>query len=464
MKITLCGAAGEVTGSGYHVETDRARILVDFGMFQGKGATDARQRNLKPVVPGRLDAVLLTHAHLDHSGRLPLLGRRGLKAPIWSTAASVDFAQLVLEDAGRIQEADARQFSRKRARAGKGAVAPLYTVDEVKRLEPLFRTLAYGETRPVAEGIRARYVDAGHILGSASIELTIEEAGRTRVVVFSGDIGPRGLPFLKDPTRFEHADLVFMESTYGDRDHKPLDGTLAEFAELLARAHAGRRKILIPAFAIGRTQQILYYIAEMVRAGTVPVFPIILDSPMGIRATELYGQHTRLFDAEAQGLVSNRQFFRDLAGLRVTETADESRELNDLDGPMVIIAGSGMCDGGRIVHHLRHNLWRDDTDVVMVGYQGEGTLGHRLVSGVDPVHIHGERIVVRAKIHTLGGFSAHAGQTELLEWLAPLLPNRPRVVLTHGEAEPRETLADILNVRHGIHAERPEQFAEVVLD
>jgi metallo-beta-lactamase family protein len=464
MKITLCGAAGEVTGSGYHVETDRARVLVDFGMFQGRGATEARQRNLKPVVPGRLDAVLLTHAHLDHSGRLPLLGRRGLKAPIWTTAASVDFAQLVLEDSGRIQEADARHLSRKRARAGKGAVAPLYTVDEVKRLEPLYRQVAYGEARPVAEGIRARYVDAGHILGSASIELTIEEAGRSRIVVFSGDVGPRGLPFLKDPTRLDRADLVFMESTYGDRDHKPLDGTLAEFAELLARAHAGRRKILIPAFAIGRTQQILYYIAEMVRAGSVPVFPIVLDSPMGIRATELYGQHRKLFDAEAHGLVSNHQFFRDLAGLRVTETADESRALNELDGPMVIIAGSGMCDGGRIVHHLRHNLWREDTDVVMVGYQGEGTLGHRLVSGADEVSIHGERVVVRAQVHTLGGFSAHAGQTELLDWLAPLLPGRPRLVLTHGEPEARAALADLLGVRHGLHAEQPEQFAEIVLD
>lgn len=464
MKITLCGAAGEVTGSGYHVETDRARVLVDFGMFQGRGATEARQRNLKPVVPGRLDAVLLTHAHLDHSGRLPLLGRRGLKARIWTTAASADFARLVLEDSGRLQEADARRLSRKRARTGKKPVAPLYTLDEVTRLEPLFRTVGYGESHAVADGISARYVDAGHILGSASIELTVEEAGRKRIVLFSGDVGPRGLPFLNDPVRFEHADLVFLESTYGDRDHKPLAGTLEEFASLLARAHAGRRKILIPAFAIGRTQQILYCIAEMVRAGTVPVFPIILDSPMGIRATELYGEHRLLFDDEARGLVSTRQFFQDLAQLRVTESADESRALNDQEGPMVIIAGSGMCDGGRIVHHLRHNLWRDDTDVVMVGYQGEGTLGQRLLSGADEVYVLGERVMVRAAIHTLGGFSAHAGQTELVSWLEPLLPDRPRVVLTHGEPDARGALADLLGVRHGLHAEQPGQFAEIVLD
>lgn len=464
MKITFCGAAGEVTGSGYLVETASARVLVDFGMFQGPGSTDGKNMDIKPVDPRRLDAVVLTHAHLDHTGRLPLLARRGLSAPIYATPASCDFTTLVLEDAGRLQEGDARRLSRSRARVGKKPIEPLYTSEDVASLAPLTRPYQYGESMQVAAGISVRPLDAGHILGSASLEMTVEEGGTKRVIAFSGDVGPRGVPFLKDPIPVPHADLVIMETTYGDREHRDLAATLVEFHAILMAAVAGRRKVLIPAFAIGRTQLILFYIARMVRDGSLPVFPIYLDSPMGIHATDLYTRHQNLFDEESVRLMKEHLLARDLGGLHFTEAADQSMALNDKKGPMLIIAGSGMCTGGRIVHHLRHNLWREDTDVVMVGYQAEGTLGARLVAGAPEVSIFGERIVIKAKVHTLGGFSAHAGQGELADWLAVSAKDKPRIVLTHGEPKARDVFAGLVQQRFGIQAERPMRFESITLD
>lgn len=464
MKITFCGAAGEVTGSGYVVETASARVLVDFGMFQGPGSNDTKNKDIKPVDPRRLDAVVLTHAHLDHTGRLPLLVRRGLKAPIWATPASCDFSSLVLEDAGRLQEGDARRLSRRRARVGKPAIEPLYTSEDVDKLKPLARPYQYGESKTVAAGISIRPFDAGHILGSASLEMTVEEGGTKRIIAFSGDIGPRGVPFLNDPVPIPHADLVIMETTYGDRNHRDLAATLVEFNSILKAAVAGRRKVLIPAFAIGRTQLLLFYIARMVKEGGLPIFPIYLDSPMGIHATELYSKYQNLFDEESVRLMKDHLLTSELGGLQFTESADQSMALNDQKGPMLIIAGSGMCTGGRIVHHLRHNLWRDDTDVVMVGYQAEGTLGARLVSGAPDVSIFGERIVVKAKVHTLGGFSAHAGQGELAEWLAVSAKDKPRIVLTHGEPKARDAFAELVQQRFGIPAERPMRFETITLD
>ena len=270
--------------------------------------------------------------------------------------------------------------------------------------------------------------------------------------------------FLNDPVPIPHADLVIMETTYGDRNHRDLAATLVEFNAILKAAVTGRRKVLIPAFAIGRTQLLLFYIARMVREGGLPVFPIYLDSPMGIHATELYSKHQNLFDEESVRLMKEHLLTRDLGGLHFTESADQSMALNDQKGPMLIIAGSGMCTGGRIVHHLRHNLWRDDTDVVIVGYQAEGTLGARLVSGAPDVSIFGERIVVKAKVHTLGGFSAHAGQGELADWLAVPAKDKPRIVLTHGEPKARDAFAELVQQRFGIQAERPMRFETITLD
>ncbi|MHC4956699.1 MAG: MBL fold metallo-hydrolase RNA specificity domain-containing protein [Planctomycetota bacterium] len=457
MKVTVCGAAGEVTGSGYLVETNQACVLVDFGMFQGRRATDERNRDLGPVDPEKLDAILATHAHLDHTGRLPLLAKHKFRAPIYGTPATGDFASLILADSANIQESDARRETRRAERAGRKPVEPLYTSRDAEKLAPLFEPIDYGERREIAPGIQVRLVDAGHILGSSSAEMTLTEGGVTKTIVFSGDIGPRDVPFMRNPVLFEKADLVFLESTYGGREHRSLDDTVAEFHDIIEGALRARTKVLIPTFAIGRAQQILYYLAELIRTSDLSDFPIYLDSPMAIRATELYWKHQDLFDRDATDLIADRAFRRDLKNLKFLLRAEDSMKLNNDKAPGVIMAGAGMCNGGRILHHFRNHLWRKNTRVMFVGFQGPGTLGNQLVNGAEYVRIFGERIRVKAQMHTLGGFSAHAGATELVEWVEPLVKSGARVVLTHGEEDSRKALSDRLQERYGVKAQRPLQ-------
>lgn len=463
MKITLHGAAGEVTGSAYLVETDRARVLVDFGMFQGGRNTEAKNVLPSGLEPARLDAVLLTHAHLDHCGRLPLLLPAGYAGGILATKATVDLAGLILRDSAKVQRYDAERENRKRERSGKPPVQPLYDAEAVERTLERFRTVEFEQPLEVAPGLQARYVAAGHMLGSASIELTAQEDGKTKVVVFSGDIGPSGLAIVRDAQPFKRADVVFLESTYGDRDHKPIKETLAEFRGIIEQAVKRKSRILVPAFAVGRTQQILYHLDELFCAGAVKPFPVYLDSPMAIEATKIYQSHPDLFDEEAIDL----QRACDIAGRRghvkPTPTAEDSMKLNDAPGPCLIMAGSGMCNAGRILHHLKHGLWREETLVMIVGYQGEGTLGRQLVDGAKEVKIFGEEIAVKAQIHTLNGFSAHAGQSELLKWIRFLAPSKPRVVLTHGEARGREPLAELIKERHGLEPLLPSQGDSIKL-
>ena len=457
MRITLLGAAGEVTGSSYLVETQTARVLIDFGMFQGGKAAEARNILPPVLVPDRLDAVILTHAHLDHTGRLPLLVKAGYRGAVHATPASIDVTDLILRDSARIQEGDAER-ARRRGRAkseGVARIEPLYEIEDAARVKALLQPLPCGAVTPIADGIAVRLAEAGHILGSASIEMTASDKGTKRTVVFSGDIGPRGAPLLRDPEPFKHADIVFLESTYGDRDHQPLSRTLDQCCEIVQAAVARKGKILMPVFAIGRTQTILYHLAGLFRAGSVPPFPIYVDSPMAIEANKIYASHLDLYDEEAMALVKTGQLSEDLRSVEPVETADESKSLNDVKGPCLILAGAGMCNAGRILHHLRHNLSRPETAVIIVGYQGEGSLGRRLVDGEKQVRIFGDTIGVRASVHTLGGFSAHAGQTELLQWLAPMATAKPRVVLTHGEERGREPLAAMIQKRFGIDAVRP---------
>lgn len=457
MEIEIMGAAGgEVTGSLYRVRNRRANILVDCGMFQGGVAGMDRNRELTGGDEARCDAVVLTHAHLDHTGRLPLWIKRGFRGPIFASQATLDLADIILQDSAKIQAQDAERTNRKRERAGQTPVLPLYGPEDVARVREQGRFLEWGVSTEVAEGMRVRLFEAGHLLGSASVELTVEEAGRRRVIVFSGDLGPPRLPIVRDFDPPPRADLVFLESTYGDRNHRPYEETVDELEGILREMVEARGKILVPTFAIGRAQQILYHLASFFRSGKLRPFPVYLDSPMAAEASRVYARHPELFDDEMR-LLAPVPGGEPVAGrVRATVTADESRALNDLEGPMVILAGSGMCTAGRILHHFRQNLWKDSTRVVIVGYQSRGSLGRRLIEGEKLVMIHGEPVAVRAQIHTLGGFSAHAGQRDLLDWLSALEPSRPRVLLTHGEDRPRTALAQAIRERFDLDVSLPD--------
>jgi metallo-beta-lactamase family protein len=455
MKITPLGAAGgEVTGSCYTVQTKQARILVDCGLFQGGKKSEALNR--PPTTANRrLDAVILTHAHLDHTGRLPLLAKMGYTGPVYGTPATLDLTGLILRDSARLQVADNDRKNRKRMRADQPLLEPLYTPEDADAIISRLRPVPYQKPFDVAPGIRAIWAESGHMLGSASIQLLVEEDGTTKRVVFSGDIGPRSAPMLREYEPFREADLVFLESTYGGRDHRSFKETVAEFQRIVIDAVKSGGKILVPTFAVGRAQLITLLLGQMFRANKVKPFPIFLDSPMAIEATNIYVKHRDIFDDEMTAFVKNRPLRADLKTMKLTPTANESRAINDVTGACLVMAGAGMCNAGRIVHHLKANLWKPSTHVLIVGYQGHGSLGRRLVDGEKIVSIFGEKIAVKATIHTLGGFSAHAGQTDLMHWFNVLAPSKPRVVLTHGEDDQRGALARLIQQRYRLPSKLP---------
>jgi metallo-beta-lactamase family protein len=455
VKLTFLGAAGTVTGSAYHLQADGEQVLVDFGLFQGVKQVEELNRVPRVFDPDRLAAVLVTHAHLDHTGRLPLLTRAGYRGPIHATPATIELTGLILRDSAKVQAHDLERVNRKRERAGKPPLGPLYTAADVEQTLSFLQPAPYDQALIVAPGVQARFVEAGHMLGSASVQLSCANGSPARRVVFSGDLGPRNAPLLKDAVGFNHADAVVLESTYGDHDHRPLDETLAEFEGVVQEAVARKAKILVPTFAVGRAQLLLYLLAIMFRKQIVPKFPVFVDSPMAVEASKIYFQHLDMFDEDFQALGRERPVLADLTTVKATATAEESKALNDLAGPCMIIAGAGMCNAGRILHHLKANLWKPETYVLIVGFQAEGTVGRLLVERRPKVKIFGEEIAVRAHIHTLGGFSAHAGQSDLLRWFEPLAATRPRVILTHGEAKGREPLARLIEERHGLVCEQP---------
>ena len=455
MKIHFHGATGDVTGSAYHVVTKDASILVDCGLFQGGKEEKAKNRRKAQLEGGRLDAVVLTHGHLDHIGRLPLLTRKGYDGPIYATRPTIDLATLILKDSLALQKQDLKRENQKRARAKLPPLEPFFEKRDVLKLGPLVRPVKYNQRVEVAPGIEARLVDAGHVIGSASVELTVSENGRKKVVVFSGDLGPRGAPLLNDAVPFEKADVVIMESTYGDRNHRSLHETAIEGRKIIARAIQNEAKILVPVFAVGRTQLLLYLLAGAFKKKTLPQFPVFLDSPMAIEATKIYGRNNELFDAEALEMVSSGELRRHLDCARPCPKPGDSRALNDVKGACLIMAGNGMCTGGRIMQHLRHNLPLPQTEVLIVGFQSKGSLGRKLVDGAKSVKMLGEDVPVRASIHTMGGFSAHAGQNDLLDWFSVVAPSRPRTIITHGEDRARNVFSELISSRFGLNTERP---------
>lgn len=458
MKIKLTGASGgEVTGSAYVVRTDKATILIDAGMFQGGRQSEAKNRLPQGVKVGDIDSVLLTHAHLDHTGRLPLLFRHGYHKPVYATRATIDLAEIILKDSARIQASDAERRNRKAALRDQPAFEPLYEPEDILPYRSVVKAVDFQKPVAVADGMTARWIEAGHMLGSGSIELTVEENGQKKVVVFSGDLGPTTLPLIRQFETFQQADAVFLESTYGDRRHRPYAQTVAEFERVVKKVAKTGGKILVPTFAIGRSQQMLYHLAIMFLRGDIAPFPVFLDSPMAVESSKVYVKYPDLFDDELlawkkRGLLPlNKNIFKP------SVTADESRQLNELAGPCVILAGAGMCNAGRILHHLAHNLSKPTTHVLIVGYQGHGSLGRRLVDGEKHVSIFGQRTPVAATIHTLNGFSGHADQVDLLKWFSSIAPAKPRVFLTHGEDRGREALAKLIQQKHRLTSHLPRQ-------
>ena len=459
MKVTLFGAGGgEVTGSAYLVETNESKVLIDCGLFQGIPNSDQRNRIAEHFTFRNLNSVLLTHAHLDHTGRLPILAQRNFTGAVYATAATEELAGLILRDAAHIQASDLLRHNRRREREGREPVQPLYTPEHVEAIMDRFHCVDYEKPTEVAPGVQARWVEAGHLLGSASIQLTVEEKGRRKSLVFSGDLGQTTIPFTRHADLIDQADAVFLESTYGDRDHKPFKDTVEEFTEVVRTAAQRGGKILVPTFAIGRAQLLIAMVALLFRRGKVKPFPIFLDSPMAIHASKIYAKYPELWHDRLKEVVRERRLRDELAAVKskVCVTAAESRALNDFRGTCMILAGAGMCNAGRILHHLRNSVWKPQTSVVIVGYQCATSPGRAMVEGARTIKILGEKVAVRASVHSLGGFSAHAGQSDLLQWLTPMANQRLKVFLTHGEDRAREPLRDAIQQRFRIKAQMPK--------
>jgi metallo-beta-lactamase family protein len=453
-NIRFLGAARAVTGSCYLLTLPKGTFLVDCGIVQG--SSDSRDRNREPFAfdPKGIDLLFLTHAHLDHSGLIPRLVKEGFRGRIITTTATADLIGPMLLDSAKIQENDSERMSRRSLRKGGEAVEPLYTTEDVEKVLPLIDRTKYGQTFDTGMGVRYSFFDAGHILGSGSLALWLAAPDKEKKIIFSGDIGKKGTPIINDPTLATEADYVVMESTYGDRLHKNSEDTATELAEAISTTFAKGGNVLIPAFAIGRTQDILYILNRLVRLGTLPKLTVTIDSPLAEKATRIYLSHPELFDEEAVRLLRGGTI-GDAITVRFTQSIEESMAINKIKSRAIIVAGSGMCEGGRIGHHLKHNLWRPECSVIFVGFQAQGTLGRRIVDGVRSVSIWGEEIAVRARVWTIGGFSAHADQKELLAWLSAFR-SRPTVFVTHGEEKAALFFAGLVREQYGFLTSVPE--------
>jgi metallo-beta-lactamase family protein len=466
MKITFCGAARQVTGSCYFLEAGGMKMLVDCGLFQERPFLE---RNWTPFAfpPGDIDAILLTHAHLDHSGLIPKIVREGFSGTVLTTAGTADLVSIALMDAARIQEEDAAYKAKRHKKEGrKGAhpEIPLYTVEDVQRAMPLVEEVAYERLVPLGDAVSARFWDAGHILGSAMIEVTARENGASRTLVFSGDIGQWDKPFLRDPSLFDRADYVVMESTYADRDHEDPKAIEEILADTVRGAVRSRGNVLIPTFAIERAQELMFHFSRLVRNKAIPELPIYLDSPMAREVTAAFERHPEDLDEEALALFREGENPFDFPGLVIVQSIEESKAINTAKGSSVIMAGSGMCTGGRIKHHLLYNIGRPESTVLFVGYQARETLGRQILEGESPVRIHGQWLPVKAHVGKINGFSAHADRKALARWLDGFRKPPRRLFITHGDEEVALHFGERVRDKRGWNVDVPKYLDSEILD
>ncbi len=465
IKLSFMGAARNVTGSRYLLETDKTRILVDCGLYQER---EFRYRNWDPfpISPHTLDAVLLTHAHLDHCGLLPKLVREGFHGKIYCTAATAEITQIMLLDSAKLQQEDAGFKSRRHRREGRRGAhpeIPLYTVDDAAATASLFSPVKYEENVHITDGLDATFYDAGHVFGSSMIKVTVNQNGERRTILFSGDVGRQGKPIIKDPTLFNEADYVLIESTYGDRLHESSENISNRLAEIINSTCRAKGNIVIPSFALERTQEVMWYLNELLLADRIPHLMVFVDSPMAMNITQVFKHHPELFDKDMSTLLRQKNSPFNFPGLTMVHTVDESKAINRIAGTAIIIAGSGMCTGGRVKHHLVTNIYRKESAILFVGYQAVGTLGRQIVEGAKKARILGQNYPVRAMVAQIHGFSAHADRDELFTWISGLKKAPRHVFITHGEANAAKSFGEFLHEKTGWEVSIPEYGAEVSL-
>jgi metallo-beta-lactamase family protein len=464
MKIKFMGAAKTVTGSCFILETGTHRLAIDCGLHQGNAAIEKRNWDIGIYEPSKIDCFLITHAHIDHSGLLPRMVQKGFRGRIYTTPPTRDLLGIMLLDSAHIQEMEAQWKSKKHLRHGQKHIQPLYTQKDAQATFPLFEIKAYNEPFEPYPGLKVNFKDAGHILGASLIELWVEENGLQSKLVFSGDVGRPAQLLVEDASTVRAADFLFLESTYGDRNHKNEEDSLNELAEAIAYSYGLGEKVIIPAFAVERTQEIIYSLHLLAKDGRLPAdMPVFLDSPLAIRATEIFRNYTEYFDEATKKLMQNGEDPLSLPQLRFTETTEESMAINRLSGPAVVISASGMADAGRIRHHLRHHLWREGASIVFVGFQAQGTTGRKIVDGMKRVHLFHEEIAVKARVFTINGFSAHAGQGQILQWLSHFQNPNMQVFLVHGEFSAQQVLAGLIQDRFGFKVLIPDYLEEATL-